>query len=204
MEALCVPESTRVFPRIPRAQLQHFGVANIFIKIDIRTRVRYCDGTEGSLNSPFCRGTGQVWRKLNGFNLVKESLWKCPILLHSMVNLVILILKLYIIVILINLGFSKSQRPLCGSEINQETKENNYPGVKKAKILRAVTDIFYYHVFFFQVSPCKFSRLGWVWPSPPLSGWQLPWRSPYIAQDPCAQIGHEPSPVWREVQPDKT
>lgn len=77
-----------------------------------------------------------------------------------MVNLVILILKIYIIVMLINLGFSKSQRPLSESEINQETKENNYPGVKKAKILRAVTDIFYYNVFFFQVSPCKFSRLG--------------------------------------------
>ena len=51
-------------------------------------------------------------------NLVKKYLWKCPILLHSMVNLVVLILKLYIIVILINLGFSKSQRPLSGSEIN--------------------------------------------------------------------------------------
>lgn len=68
-------------------------------------------------------------------------------ILHSKVNLVVLIIKLYTIVILINLGFSKSQRPLSGSEINQETKENNYSGVKKA-MLRAVTDIFNYYVFF--------------------------------------------------------
>ena len=64
-----------------------------------------------------------------------------------MVNLVVLILKLYTIVILINLGFSKTQRPLSGSEINQEIKENNYSGVKKA-MLRAVADIFNYYVFF--------------------------------------------------------
>ena len=173
--------------------------------------MRYFEDREGSLNSPFCRRTGQGWWKLHGFNLVKEYLWKCSIVLHSMVNLVVLILKLYTIVILTNLGFSKTQRPLSGSEINQEIKENNYSRVKKA-MLRAVTDIFNYYVFFYSfcflffffLLPCKFSRLGWVWPSPPLSGWQLPWRSPYTAQDPCAQIGHEPSPAWREVQPDKT
>lgn len=49
----------------------------------IRNRVKYFDENERSLNSPFCRRTGQGWWKLHGFNLVKKYLWKCSIVLST-------------------------------------------------------------------------------------------------------------------------
>lgn len=164
--------------------------------------MRYFDDREGSLNSPFCRRTGQGWRKLHGFKSGKKIFVKMSNFTSFYGQSRCTHFKIIHYCYSDKLGFFQKSEAIVRVWNKLRNQRKQLPGCGKSQNAKCFFIIML--VFFFQVSPCKFSKLEWVWPSPPLSGWRLPWRSPYTAQDPCAQIGHEPSPVWREVQPDKT